>query len=1112
MTNSEHDVTLYASSPLTLQVSAPKDGLPTVDETFSRPANLPSNRLSAHENTQPENVSENLSRLLRLNFDDTIIEETPTNKQDSQEKQNGYKHETNGTTILANAGAADSLLEQNTLPSIYLTVDSNIKMGNQHSEKKKESDNDTPDEGKSQSCCKPPKKKSKEKSGKRTSSKSDENDYDVNEVYPFDSKCKEESEVIEPIDLDPFEIVETDELSFVAGAGTSEVILSGSDGKFRISREIILEEGSSDQALFDEESRKAADENASQSSRKDNKDDDGTQNESLSNTEKNVHTNTTNEITNMAGSSAVQLEKTNDHSHSLPARITKEPEKDSSSTKDIKERIRPVSGGSKPDKQNSRMIVLSQDMFTKKDIKTKQTDTDAALEDNDMTAITDIKPDENCITDMSKEEPETEEIEAEIKYPETKPIKECRDTKLKDKDTNVVYENVNTQPVEDIIAKQAPIQATIPVKYILTQDMFAKDSQILANQTPDSSDMTLNGNENIYKSPVDTESLTYSTIPNTATDTPGLKNEKDSPKAKLKLKTSKNDNDIVNISNPTYGYDLDDCIIASTASQEENIYETVEPNLKREMNTEVKSDIYASISKPVFTDPKSREGTKISESDISKNVVTFQNPSKSDVSISLTGPSVDHEFLNPRDSHGKVGDPFPISNQKQNQQNESDKLDNVSNDERTHEFKKIESLELPPSESTATSSREATVPPPSPASMNILTEEDEDAEDDTEQTQDHEIAEFGDIVCKRLSRLLEDVSFHDESATTSIDQDSIIYFSPKEFVDTSTGRYELQEFENFGQNQDISSPDPETSGVNKEKDEETVSPKTAKVLEQNVTLDKLTLTRNESAETLKRISGDSTKYDLSPMNGSSDDGLPDFFDPENLHSGTRKVNSTQSDGDKLNLSLQDFDDTLVQTTPNTSFVDDLTDVTPTVELSREFTALPELAKTDDNSIMQYEHTDHATGRRSVTGTESDLDISEQRDDMSTDSMYADDEAEETMDILFTKTYTEPLEGAEVFLSCTVVNSAYKDEAMKKEHWLSSDEALEYFEANPAEVMSTAFMKAKKEMKDIQVCLQNLRKQMDNFQGNLDDISLPDLPMGDSLLPDYHDIRRKAVTD
>ena len=1110
MTNSEHDVTLYASSPLTLQVSAPEDGLPTVDETFSRPTNLPSNRLSAHVNTQPENVSENLSRLLRHNFDDTIIEETPTNKQDSKEKQNGYA--ANRATISAIAGAADPLLEQKTLSTISLTADSQIKMGNQHSEKKKESDNDTPDEGKSQSCCKPPKKKSKEKSGKRTSSKSDENDYDVNEVYPFDSRCKEESEVIEPIDLDPFEIVETDELSFVAGAGTSEVILSGSDGKFRISREIILEEGSSDQALFDEERRKAADENASQSSRKDNKDDDSTQNESLSNTETKAHTNTTNEMPNMARSSAVQLEKTIDHSNSLPARMTKEPEKDSSSTKDVKERIRPVSGGSKPDKQNSRMIVLSQDMFTKKDSKTKQTDTDAALEINDTTAITDIKPDENFITDTSKEEPETEDIEAEIKYPETQPIKECNDTKFKDKDTNVVYENVNTQPVEDIIAKQAPIQATIPVKYILTQDMFAKDSQMLANQTPDSSDMTLNGNENIYKSSVDTESLTYPAIPNTIPDTPGLRNDKESPKTKLKLKTSKNDNDIVNISNPTYGYDLDDCIIASTGSQEENIYETVEPNLKRRMKTEGKSDIYASISKPDITDTKSCEDTKISESDISKNEVTFQNPSKTDVSISLTGPSVDNEFLSPRDSHIKVVDPFPISNQKPNQQNESDKLDNVSNDEQTNSLKKTESLELPPSESTATSSREATVPPPSPASMNILTEEDEDAEDDNEQTQDHEIAEFGDIVCKRLSRLLEDVSFHDESATTSIDQDSIIYFSPKEFVDTSTGRYELQEFENFGQNQDLLSPDPEPSAVNKEKDEETVSPKKAKVLEQNVTFDKLTLTRNESAETLKRISGDSTKYDLSPMNGSSDDGLPDFFDPENLHSGTRKVNGTQSDGDNMNLSLQDFDDTLVQTTPNTSFVDDLTDVTPTVELSREFTALPELAKTDDNSIMQYEHTDHATGRRSVTGTESDLDISEQRDDMSTDSMYADDEAEETMDILFTKTYTEPLEGAEVFLSCTVVNSAYKDEAMKKEHWLSSDEALEYFEANPAEVMSTAFMKAKKEMKDIQVCLQNLRKQMDNFQGNLDDISLPDLPMGHSLLPDYHDIRRKAVTD
>ena len=115
-----------------------------------------------------------------------------------------------------------------------------------------------------------------------------------------------------------------------------------------------------------------------------------------------------------------------------------------------------------------------------------------------------------------------------------------------------------------------------------------------------------------------------------------------------------------------------------------------------------------------------------------------------------------------------------------------------------------------------------------------------------------------------------------------------------------------------------------------------------------------------------------------------------------------------------------------------------------------------------------------------------------------------------MEILFTKTYTEPKEGAEVFLSCTVVNSAYKEENKKSDTWLS-DEALEYFEANASEVMSTAFIKAKREMKDIQACLQSLRKQMEHFHGDRDDISLPDIPV-ETLSPDYFGYPRKAITD
>ena len=1009
-------------------------------------------------------------------------------------------------------------------------------MGNQHSEKKQD-DNDSPDE-KSQSCCKPPKKKSKDKSNKRTSSKSDDNDFDANEVYPFDSKCKEESEIVEPVDLEPFEIIETDDLSFVAGAGTSEVILSGSDGKFRISREIILEEPNEDSTTGHE--NKKADEKAQT---KCETEDDNSDKEifiEAGHKSQIAASPTSKELSN----EAKPLESKSLNTCNQTEKIAMKNEKESIMTKDDGETVHLDSGFTKSEKINSRMIVLSQDMFTKKaGTETNKNIVDAA-EDNESKANLPAKQEVN-VSENDAIEPVNVDSEAEHNPTTIK----CDSIQTKDSDSTAVYENINTKGVEDIIAKQAPLQTTVPVKYILTQEMFTKESQIIESQAPNS-ECHYESTKDIIDIPL-TKTVTSSTDFNAGSDNQSYKTDKDSASAKLKLKAfaniPKRDNDIVNISNPTYGYDADDSIIRG--SQEENIYETVEPIIKCDLQNKTKQDIYSSVSKSIKTNNAPGGTARVSKVDNARDDMTDEKRIETGVSISVIGSPAESEsssqttsrdesqcskkisrdvnelltskanddnpeLLDPSDLYATIGEPTQSSRPESNRQIHIGVGDSVSKNEKQQALSKTESLEIPPSESTATSSREATVPPPSPASMNILTEEDEDAEDETEHTQFNEITEFGDIVCKRLSRLLEDVSFQDETATTSVDQDSIIYFSPKEFIDTSTGRYEMQEIENFNENQDTISDTTETelAGSNRgqrEKNEECLPSDQTDISSQKVDMDKLGLRRNDSADTLKRISGDSSKYDLSQANGSSDDGLPDFFDPENRHGSSRKKDVVNSDGDKLRLSLQDFDDTLVQTTPNTSFVDDLTDVTPTVDISREFTALPELAKTDDNSVVQYEHNDQ---RRSITGTESDLDMSEQRTDMSTDSMYADDEAEETMDILFTKTYTEPLEGAEVFLSCTVVNSAYKEESKKKEVWLSSDEALEYFEANPAEVMSTAFMKAKKEMKDIQLCLQNLRKQMDNFQGNLDDISLPDLPMSDSLSPDFHNIRRKAVTD
>ncbi|KAK3609867.1 hypothetical protein CHS0354_015058 [Potamilus streckersoni] len=184
-------------------------------------------------------------------------------------------------------------------------------------------------------------------------------------------------------------------------------------------------------------------------------------------------------------------------------------------------------------------------------------------------------------------------------------------------------------------------------------------------------------------------------------------------------------------------------------------------------------------------------------------------------------------------------------------------------------------------------------------------------------------------------------------------------------------------------------------------------------------------------------------------------------------------------------------------------VDELGDRTPTAESFPELTALTELASAAVDNLVQYQ----PSGRLSVSRTESDIDISEQRDDLSTEGMYADDEDDETMEILFTRTYTEPKQGTEAFVSCTVVNSAYR-QANRDGSYLkyAVPETLDLLEGS-IEVMPPSFIKAKKEMRDIQVHLQSLRKQMEHFHNDIDESSLPDL---DYLTPDPQP--RRAITD
>ena len=962
-----------------------------------------------------------------------------------------------------------------------------ITMGNRQSETK-ESGNETPDE-QTPTCCSSPKRKSKDKSSKHLPKcRSEDTEFDVGEVYPFDTKCKDETEVVEPVDLEPFEIVETDDLSFIAGAGTSGVILSGTNGQYRISREIILEEKETNDASSNE--TETAEEGLPKTSdtHKDIKPNSAKQTESgINNDSIGIASITSKgkETSNIDEQEHIRVKKQNELSHSLVDKSTD---------------------------RHSKTILLSQDMFSKV-IGEKETC------HIDSEAVDDVKPKgSNLKGTISDKENKTKtktsdsEIKTDPRIRSLQNVNEPFDQlKTKTEDT-VVYENMNATDVEKIIAKQAPIETIVPVKYILTQEMF-KTKDLISNENEQEvkighAPLASMEDTDLSESNAEISNLSMITSCDKTSD--------------VQTKELSRNNDIVNISNPTYGYNNDDdSIIIGT--KDENIYETVDVRMNSSSDELGKNNQHERVSETNKLNPDVNHGK---ETDIlvlgdqsCESVV--ENPDDgTKPSVDISDVSATEQINTDNAAKGFGFDDTP--NERIPEQNKDPQ--SALGFLKAALLSKTDSLEVPSRDGSAAISREDTVPPPSPASMNVLTEENEDEDDETEHTKSNEMVDFGDVVCKRLSKLLEDKSFQDEeTATTNVDQDSIIYFSPREFVDTSTGRYEMEDIEAFNDKRETKTENKghtvstiETNHVSsheqKSPDGLSLSFESTHTRENEV--EHLAIKRNDSAETLKRASGDSTKY-VSQYSNSSSDDLPDFFDPENIHGKSKEGTATfQKEDSKLSLPLQDYEDTVTETTPNTSFVDDLTDVTPTAGVSGEFSALPELAKTVDKSVIQHEHPDQTTGRRSITATDSDLDISEQRTNISTDSMYADDEAEETMDILFTKTYTEPIEGAEVFLSCTVVNSAFKDEAKKRETWLSSDEALEYFEANASEVMSTAFMKAKKEMKDIQICLQNLRKQMDNFHGNYDDISLPDLPkaVADSLSPDSIGVHRKAVTD
>ncbi|XP_041371924.1 uncharacterized protein LOC121385347 [Gigantopelta aegis] len=122
-------------------------------------------------------------------------------------------------------------------------------------------------------------------------------------------------------------------------------------------------------------------------------------------------------------------------------------------------------------------------------------------------------------------------------------------------------------------------------------------------------------------------------------------------------------------------------------------------------------------------------------------------------------------------------------------------------------------------------------------------------------------------------------------------------------------------------------------------------------------------------------------------------------------------------------------------------------------------------------------------------TESDLDISEMRDDISTDSMYADDEGDGTL--LFSKSYTEQT-GSGVLMSCTFYNSGHNKED-SDDFWEECvDEAYHQIELS-ADAATATFQDARKQMHEIHEHLRTLRLQMETLQDDLENATITPEP-------------------
>ncbi|KAK6181687.1 hypothetical protein SNE40_009494 [Patella caerulea] len=223
-----------------------------------------------------------------------------------------------------------------------------------------------------------------------------------------------------------------------------------------------------------------------------------------------------------------------------------------------------------------------------------------------------------------------------------------------------------------------------------------------------------------------------------------------------------------------------------------------------------------------------------------------------------------------------------------------------------------------------------------------------------------------------------------------------------------------------------------------------------------------------------------TGIELKELRSSSD---------EEFHSPLRRFS-----GDELMIPA--IEETFSELMSVKNILQDMEDKTPTAEVLPKFIGPEGIASPPSYLI--------GSGRRSrmspaiTERTESELDMSEQLDNVSigTDSMYADDE-DDGSELIFNKTYTED-KGAECLVSCTFYNTSHDYDS--DEFWADSSAAEEHYKVleSSANEASCTFYKARSEMHDIQRHLQDLRRQMEHLQEDVQTTTLtPTYSMGSS---------------